>query len=194
MHWPKVSLIVVVDGDWKKQFEYGPSSVLARVCGKSIIHLDSLKFDNASPTQLAPAQLKVAHLLPVAVGNRCTTLKLFISEACKLKHKSFFDRMCMLAGLLESNAVPISHRHNFVIVPGDLSCMVRELEGCMCQSATNYRWLVVKEELEASTDAAAVAFNTTPRNAKLAMPVSQFVQTLGACNADVDRGQRHASF
>ena len=61
-------------------------------------------------------------------------------------------------------------------------------------SKNNYRWLVVKEELEASTAAAAVALNTTPRNAKIVMPVSQFVRTLGARNADVDRGQRHASF
>ena len=52
--------MLVVDGDWKKQFEYGPSSCLARVCGKSIIHLDSLKLNIEGPTD--PKQLKVAHL------------------------------------------------------------------------------------------------------------------------------------
>ena len=65
----------------KKQLEYGPSSLLARVCGTSIIHLDSLELNNASPTPLAPEQLKVAHVLPFAVKKRCTTLKAFIREA-----------------------------------------------------------------------------------------------------------------
>ena len=52
--------MLVVDGDWKKQLEYGPASCLARVCGKSIIHLDSVKLNNAGPTD--PKQLKVAHV------------------------------------------------------------------------------------------------------------------------------------
>ena len=199
--------MLVVDGDWKKQLEYGPSSFVARVCGKSIIHLDSLRLNNASPTPLVPEQLKVAHFLPLAgpelapeqrnvahLKERCTTLKVFISEACKLKHKSFFEQVCMLAELLESNVVPISHRYKFEIVRGDLSCIVRQLESCTClQSANSYRWLVVKEELDASQIAAAVALNTTQHKTKLVMSVSQFVQTLGARNADVDRGNRHAS-
>ena len=60
--------------------------VLANVCGTSIIHLDSLKLNHASPALLAPEQLKVVHVLPIAVKERCTTLKVFIREACKLKH------------------------------------------------------------------------------------------------------------
>ena len=38
--------MVVVDGDLKRQLEDGPSSFLARVCGKFIIHVDSLKVNN----------------------------------------------------------------------------------------------------------------------------------------------------
>ena len=54
--------MLVVDGDnWQKQLENGPSSFVARVCGKSIVHLDSVKANHASPTPLDPAQLKVAH-------------------------------------------------------------------------------------------------------------------------------------
>ena len=41
--------MLVVDGDWKKQFEYGPSSFLARVCGNSIIHLDSIRLKMLVP-------------------------------------------------------------------------------------------------------------------------------------------------
>ena len=98
----------------------------------------------------------------------------------------------MLAGMLESNAVPISHRYKFDHVLGDLSCVVGQLETCTCpQSAKNYRWLVVKEELDASQTAAAVASNTTPRNVKIVMMVSQCVQTLSARNARIDWCTRH---
>ena len=73
--------MLVVDGDnWQKQLEQGPSSFVARVCGKSLVHLDSVKSNHASPTPLDPAQLKVAHFLPLAAKERCTVLKVFMSE------------------------------------------------------------------------------------------------------------------
>ena len=175
----------------KKQLEYGPSSFLARVCGKSIIHLESLKLNNERPTD--PQQLKVAHFLPITTNDRCTTWKVFVSEACKLKHKLFFAQLCMLSELHDSNTVPISHRYKFERVHGDVSCIVRRLSTASCpQAAKNYRWLVVKEELVDSQAAAAAAMSTTPRSVKMVMPVSQFVQTLGARNVGVDRGHRHA--
>ena len=76
--------MVVVDGDWKKQLENGPSSFLAGICGKSIIHVDSLKKNNEWATD--PRQLKVAHFLPITMDERCTTWKVVVSDACKRKH------------------------------------------------------------------------------------------------------------
>ena len=98
----------------------------------------------------------------------------------------------MLAALRESNDVPISHRYKFEQLQGDLSCMVKRLESCTCTQATrSFRWLVVKEELDASKCAAAAALSTTPSKVNIVMTVSQFVQTLGARNAAVDRNPRH---
>ena len=185
--------MLVVDGDWKKQLEYGPSSFLARFCGKSIIHLDSLKLNNDWPTD--PKQLKVAHFLQIGVKDRCTTWKIFVSEACKLKHSSFFAQLCMLSELRDSNTVPISHRCKFEQVHGDVSCIVRHLSAASGpRAARSYRWLVVKEEMvDALAVAAAALLNTTPRSAvKIVMLVSQFVPTLGARNVSVDQGHRHA--
>ena len=185
--------MLVVDGDWQKQLEYGPSSFVARVCGKSIVHMASLKANNASPTQLDPAQLKVAHFLPLSTTDRCTVLKVFISDACKLKHKSFFEQLCMLAALFEGNEVPFRHRYKFSLVNGDVSCIVGQIESCISAAvAYKYRWLVVKEELDASKCAAAAALSTTPSKVNIVMTVSEFVQTLGARNAAVDQNPRHA--
>ena len=132
-------------------------------------------------------------MLPIGVKERCTTLKVFVSDACKAKHTSFFAQLCMLSELRDSNTVPISHRHKFEQVHGDVSCIIRYLEDATClQAAKNYRWLVVKEELVYNQAAAAAALNTTPRSVKNVMLLSQFVQTLGARNVDVDQGHRHA--
>ena len=99
----------------------------------------------------------------------------------------------MLAELFERNEVPFRHRYKFSLVNGDVSCIVGQIESCTSWSvAYKYRWLVVKEELVDSQAAAAAAMSTTPRNVKIVMPVSQFVQTLGARNVDVDQGHRHA--
>jgi len=128
--------MLVVGGDWKKQFEYGPSSCLARVCGTSIINLDSLKLNNESDWPgTDPKLLKVANCLRIGVTERCVTLKAFVSEACKLKHKSFFEQLCMLSVLRDSNAVPISHRYKFEQVNGDVSCIVRHLSTATCPQA-----------------------------------------------------------
>ena len=184
--------MLVVDGDWRKQLENGPSSFLARVCGKSVIHLDSLKLNNERPTD--PKQLEVAHFLPIGVRERCTTWKVFVSDACRLKHKSFFAQFCALCELHESNTVPISHRYKFEQVKGDVQCILRLLSAATCpMAAKNYRWLVTKEELADSQTAAAASLSTTPRSVmKTVMSVSQFVQTLSARNVGVDRGHRHA--
>ena len=187
--------MLVVDGNWKKQLEYGPSSFVARVCGKSIIHVDSLKLNTDWPTD--PKQLKVAHFLPLGPGanDRCTTWKVFVSEACKLKHQSFFAQLCMLSELRDSNTVPIGHRYKFEQVRGDVSCIiVGHLSAASGpRAARSYRWLVVKEEVDDALAAAAAALNTTPRSTvKTVMLVSQFVQTLGARNVGVDQGHRHA--
>ena len=186
--------MLVVGGDnWQKSLENGPSSFVARVCGKSIVHLDSVKANHASPTPLDPAQLKVAHFLPLAANERCTVLKVFISEACKLKHKSFSEQLNWLAALFERNEVPICHRYKFSMVHGDISCIVGQIESCESAAAcSRFRWLVVKEELDASKMAASVALSTTPNKVKIVMTVSQFVQTLGARNAGVDQNPRHA--
>ena len=186
--------MLVVDGNWKKQLEYGPSSFVARVCGKSIIHVDSLKLNTDWPTD--PKQLKVANFLPLGPGanDRCTIWKVFVSDACKLKHQSFFTQLCMLSELRDSNTVPIGHRYKFEQVRGDVSCIVRHLSAASGpRAARSYRWLVVKEEVDDALAAAAAALNTTPRSTvKIVMLVSQFVQTLGARNVGVDQGHRHA--
>ena len=85
--------MLVVDGDWKKQLEYGPSSFVARVCGKSIIHLDSLRLNNASPTPLVPGQLKVAHFLPLAGPELAPEQRnvAHVKERCTLKLHTFPD-------------------------------------------------------------------------------------------------------
>ena len=121
------------------------------------------------------------------------TLKVLGSEACKSKHKSFVAQLCMLSELRDSNSVPVSHRYKFEQVHGDVSCIVRHLSTASCpQAAKNYRWLVVKEELDDSQVAAGVALGTTPRNVKTVMCISTFVQTLGARSAGTDQGHRHA--
>ena len=183
------SNMLVVNGDWKKQFEYSPSSVLARVCGTSMILLSSL-------VQAAEADipLNVAHFLPLNEHVRCTTLKVHVSEACKIKHKVFDDQLSMLSGLLDNNAVPISHRYKFELIHGDVSCIVGILEACKCaRTANGYRWLVVKEEEAAVTEAAAAAIpgkRTSKRNT-MVMTVSHFVATLGARNIHIYQSQRH---
>ena len=60
------------------------------------------------------------------------------------------------------------------------------------QAAKNYRWLVVKEELEDNQGAAAAALGVTLRRVKTILKVSEFVRNLGKRNKSTDQGRRHA--
>ena len=118
--------------------------------------------------------------LPIAMDERCTTWKVVASDACKEKHKTFLAQLRFLSELQESKRVLISHRYKFDLMHFDLAGTLSYLESTTCALALkNFRWLVVKEELDYSRAAAAVALSTTPGNVKIVMTVSQFVPTLG---------------
>ena len=186
--------MLVVDGNWKKQLGASPASFLARVCGKSIIHLDSLELNSASDFPgTDPNLLNVAHFWPLREHERCKTLKVFLSESCQAKHKTFFTQLSMLSALHESNRVPISHRFKFELLSGDVGGMLKHLEKASCpQAAKNYRWLVTKDERDECQIAAGAVLNTSPCKVKIIMNVPKFIRNLGRRNVDTDQGRRHA--
>ena len=127
------------------------------------------------------------------MDERCTTWKVVASDACKEKHKTFLAQLRFLSELQESKRVPISHRYKFDLMHFDLAGTLSYLESTTCALALkNFRWLVVKEELDTLTAAAASALNVAPAKVKHVMQVSQFVQTLGHRSEDVDQCRRHA--
>ena len=71
----------VVDGDWRKQCDYGPTSFLMRCLGGVLSHIEFV----SSPTSVHTP----VTWLPLDKTGRCQTIKVYMSEACVHKHKHF---------------------------------------------------------------------------------------------------------
>ena len=80
--------------------------------------------------------------------------------------------------------VPPHLRYKFEVIDGDATSMVNRLKDSSSLAATRaYRWLVTKDERDASAFAVASALAITPNKVKTVMTVSNFIGQLGKCKA-----------
>ena len=164
----------VVEGQWKKVVDGSPTSFLCRTLGRAIAHIDFIR-DSSS-------DMKPVHFLPLSNGCRVSTFRVFISDACRDKHKTFESELRWLADLPKVKP-HIPSRYKFEIISGDdAGALLNQLKGCTTTNQVNsYRWLVTKDEVDSATIAVAGTISLPPANVKCVMTVSSFIASLGKC-------------
>ena len=170
--------IMLVDGpgDMTKHMN-GPAALLCRCLGKILVHMEYL-LDASSPA--TPVQWK-----PVTrgSGDRTSSFRVFLSEACKLKHQGMTRELTLLS---ELRPYPVTARHKFEVIADSASFLSR-IENCHTLCGTRlYRWFVVKSEMEAAVAATASVLAVAPSSVKLVMRLSDFVTKLGSAHAPTE--------
>ena len=165
------STMIVVNGNFSKQMSFGPSALISRCLGKAMVHVEWLKNPNYAH--------KPVFFHPLSKTGRCTTMKLFISNACGDKHKQMTQE---LQWLMVNHSSFVTARHKFELVIGDdaassfLSC----LKSCNTLQGTRaFKWLVTKDELSAAVNATAAVLSVPPNSIKHVMTWSTLVGGIG---------------
>ena len=145
-------------------------------------HVDFI-FDIASP-------LKPIHWKPLGRGSkdgrtsndRSSSFKVFISAACRDKHKTLTGEIEWLAQL---RPFPVTGRHKFELID-DSASLLHRLGACDTLQGTRcFKWFVVKGlEHGSATTAVASVLSVAPDTVKHVIRLSDFVSQLGsAANA-----------
>ena len=164
--------MAVTEGEWTKVLEGGIPSFFARCIGCPLAHMDFIGDPLCKHTPV--------HFLPLTNGQRLTTLRIFMSDACVSKHQTFTAELNWLA---ELKPIPPYVRYKFELINGgDAQSFLNRLKGCSTtQQANSHRWLVTKDELTSAVGAVASTIAIAPSAVKIVMQVHTFVSQLGKC-------------